>query len=204
MLHVYNLEGKSRSSSSTTTNSGSMKSNVEFICSSIRIIRKPILSNWFTIVVSLLITFSSVWISRYLPDRYLSFTSDLALMHVLVAFTIFLYAFVIPMLLIQLSTGSLGNSKAMIRFFNWPGWLPLSRISLSYLLVDPIVINLYNFRMKRTISLDMDMHITIMLAQSVIVYLASFFVYVALEAPLKSFFMMVQMKLMRLLSPDLS
>lgn len=198
MLHIYRYSyyGKKGNSLKCSISKCSQANNVQFMCSLIKTMRMPILSNWFTVIVLLFLTFSVVWVTVIVPERYLAFTSELALTHVLYSFTVLLYALVMPMMIIQLSTGSLGNSDIMQKFLNWSGWLPLSRISLSFLLMDPIMVNLYNARLKHTISLDLDMHITIMLAQSIIIYLSALIVYLFFESPIRSCLNIVQTKLL--------
>lgn len=209
MLHIYSYvnhnnreRGKTFSISSQTTHSDA--NHVRFMWRLVKIIQHPILSNWYILLMYFSLLMGSLLKTKFLPERYMLLYSDLALSHLLMAVNVLVLSFIFPIILIQLSIGSLGNGVAMRKFLNWPGWLPLSRISLSFLLVDPIVIILYYFRLKHTVYLDMDTHIITMMALSVIVYLISFFVYVALESPLRSCLTIVQMKLVRRFAPQLS
>lgn len=174
-----------------------MGSKVKFIIRLIDFMRKPILSNWFTATILFVLALSPMFLLTYLPDQYHMFYFGTASVYICLGLTVLLYAYIMPIILIQLSTGSLGNSSSARKFFNWTGWLPLSRISLTFLLLDPLIVLIINGRLEHTLRLNYDMLVLLMIAQSVVIYLISILVYLTMESPMKLCLTILQAKLLR-------
>lgn len=186
MLHIY------------ATPVTKQNAHLQFMRSIINFFRRPILSNWFTCTMMVHILFLPLWISfaiPHLPERFTMFFNTNTTL-IAVGITIFLYSYIGPILLIQLATGTLGNSSFMQRCWNSSFWLPLSRISITVLLADLQIIALLHLRHDQTIRLTTDQRIADMISLSVCTYFLSFLAYLAFESPCKTLLKLVQDQLL--------